>query len=180
VNWMHFVGLYIAIGSVLMGLGILVKIGYGGKKVKGIPFAIGLVIGVLLWPFILIVLGIIWKTRRKTHKVERFIGYCAHATLWEPYCAQCRRDIKREKDTERELWVLQREIAMHTAMDLEIDEVVEKYIQENPKCIKCGIAGRLSRYKDSVWIICGACGRKVFVPDPSVPESIDGPPGVAS
>lgn len=107
------------------------------------------------------------------------MGYCAHATPWQPYCNECRRDIEREKDDEKELRALQYMLVAQ-AVDFAAEEAAKKYIRDNQNCIKCGAAGNLSQYKDSLWVICGACGRKVFVPDPSVPEEIDGPPGVAS
>jgi len=179
VYWVHAIGLYFVIGIIVFCLGMLAKVHMGGKIERSVPFIGGMIIGVLLWPFILAAIGIAWKIKRKTRKVERLLGYCAHATPWEPYCRQCRKDIEREKDEERELRALQNELAIY-AVDLEAKETAEKYIRENPKCIKCGISGNLNQYGDSVWVICGACGRRVFVPDPSAPEEIDGPPGMDS
>lgn len=100
MNWVHAIGLYIVIGVIVFGLGMLAKVHMGGKVERSVPFVMGMVIGVLLWPFVLTFVGIAWKIKRKTRKVERLLGYCAHATPWEPYCKQCQKDIEREKDNE--------------------------------------------------------------------------------
>lgn len=110
MSWVHAVGLYALIGVFIFGLGILVKKHWGRsglEKTRGIPFTVGAVIGaaigVLLWPLVLGAVGIAWKIKRKTRKVERLLGYCEHMTVWEPYCDQCRGDIEREESSKREI-----------------------------------------------------------------------------
>ncbi len=61
-------------------------------------------------------------------------------------------------------------------MDRKLREDVEKFIRQNPKCPGCGIEGKLEQYRGSVWVKCQDCGRRVFTPDPSVPESVDQAP----
>lgn len=67
---------------------------------------------------------------------------------------------------------------MFREIDRKVRERVDDFIRKNPKCLKCGVEGHLSQYKESVWVMCSACGRRVFMPDPSVPEEIDRPPSV--
>jgi cell shape-determining protein MreD len=61
VNWVHAIGLYIVIGVIVFGLGMLAKVHMGGKVERSVPFVVGMLIGVLLWPFVLAVVGIAWK-----------------------------------------------------------------------------------------------------------------------
>ena len=60
-------------------------------------------------------------------------------------------------------------------MDERLKKNVDDFIRKNPVCIRCGAEGGLGPYRNSAWIICSKCGRRTFMPDPSVPESVDAP-----
>jgi DNA-directed RNA polymerase subunit RPC12/RpoP len=189
------IGIYLLAGTVLMGLGLMAKARWvaSGKlkppanmgKYEKLYFVIGTTLGVLFWPVFFIVIMIGWRMKRKTRKLERFLGYCEHSTAFEPICGPCSRDIERENAATS--YIISPEEAvkrrlvdtMRRLADLEsrLREKMTAYIKARPECLQCGKTGTLTQYLDSVWVKCSACGRRTYTPDPSVPEEVDVVPG---
>lgn len=99
----NLIGAYLLIGVVLYGFSSLAQarwIASGqmkppSKRAKRLR-VIGTAIGVLLWPLGLIVIPIWrWKSRQKAIK---YMGFCEHATAWEPVCRSCRLEMDVEKN----------------------------------------------------------------------------------
>lgn len=172
--WGHAIGIYLLAGVIMMGLGQLVRKRWEGSgKIKPLKFTktwqrwvygFGIALATLLWPIVVVGLNIAWLRNRR--KVNRFLGYCEHATAFEPVCNACRRDIEREGAVQS----LRTRIA---GMERHAREKMAVYIKAHPECPKCGKVGDLSQYLDSVWVKCGSCGRRTFTPDPSLPEEVD-------
>lgn len=60
-----------------------------------------------------------------------------------------------------------------------LKEKIDKFIEKNPKCLRCGVEGKLRQYDLSLWVICDACNGRIFTLDPSTPESVDQVPTFA-
>jgi glutaredoxin-related protein len=182
------IGIYLLAGTVLMGMSLIVKAGWlaAGKikppnmgKYEKLYVAIGMALGVLFWPLILIGLTIGWRMRRR--KMQRWLGYCEHATAFEPICGPCSRDIKKESDIAALRYVVgepPEDIKARIAqMDMLCHKAIAFYIKGHPECPKCGKSGTLSQYLGSIWVKCANCGRRTFTPDPSISEEVDTVPG---
>jgi hypothetical protein len=68
ISWIHLVGLYLLIGSLVSGLGLLAKIRLAGytkplfsDRRTRIWFGIGVVVGVLFWPVVILLNPLIRK-----------------------------------------------------------------------------------------------------------------------
>jgi ribosomal protein L37AE/L43A len=188
--WGHAIGIYLLAGTVLMGLSLIVRARWetsGKMKPPGtgrhdkLLIRVGMALGVLLWPAFLIGIAIGWRMKRRTRKLERFLGYCEHANAWEPICNACSRDIKQESDIAALRYVVggsSQDIKTRISeMDRLCQKAIALYIKGHPECPKCGKTGALTQYLDSVWVKCGSCGRRTFTPDPSTPEEVDTVPG---
>lgn len=187
-------GIYLVIGTLFYGASWAVRARWAkaGKldQPKGnlgrLATVLGLGVGVLFWPVILVAMSVIWRVRRKNRKVERFLGFCEHATAFDPYCGPCSRDLKQEEDGE--ISVVGRRRAFGVAsptppegfdMDRTCRVGVASYLLENPACPGCGKTGTLGQFMESFWVKCTGCDLRIFTPDPSAPQEIDDvpPPG---
>jgi hypothetical protein len=99
--WVHLVGLYLLIGTLTSGLGLLARLrwhGYQGeffpKNERGrIFFGIGILIGVFLWPLVLLLIPVFRRLMRR--RANRILGHCEHATPFTPFCEACGREQKK-------------------------------------------------------------------------------------
>lgn len=71
VPWIHLVGLYLLIGTMMSGLALVAKLRMAGYTKPIFPnrramiwFGVGVAVGVLLWPAILLLVPIIRKVIR--------------------------------------------------------------------------------------------------------------------
>lgn len=104
MTWVNLLGAYLAAGTVFYGIGWMVRSAWtrAGKmepirgKHRWLAIFLGTVIGVLFWPVVLAMITIGWSMRRKTKRMERFLGFCEHHTILEPYCGRCKRELDRE------------------------------------------------------------------------------------
>lgn len=181
--WIDVLGIYLVTGAIIQGFGWLARKGWeaSGKtepihgKWGRLAIWLGTIFGVLFWPVVLVALAIGWRMRRRTRRMERFLGFCEHATPWEPYCGACRRDVKREDVEQRTKIGSIQEI--QASMDRLSQKAVATYLEAHSICPGCGKTGTLAQYLGSIWVKCSECGRRVFTPDPSMPEELDTVPG---
>lgn len=105
--WGHAIGIYLLAGVVLNGLGHLVRARWiASRKMEPLKFRkgqewffwVGILAGVLLWPVFLVTISIGWRMKRKTRKLEKFLGYCEHFTPLEPICGPCSRAMDQERE----------------------------------------------------------------------------------
>jgi hypothetical protein len=102
IPWVHLVGAYLFIGTMTSGLGLLARLrwqGYEGeffpKNPKGkIFFGIGIAIGVLFWPLVLLLIPVFRHFMRR--RANRILGHCEHATPSTPFCEACGREQKKK------------------------------------------------------------------------------------
>jgi hypothetical protein len=185
MTWVNALGIYLVAGSVAYGLGWVARTAWteAGRcepirgKWERLGVWIGTAIGVLFWPLVLGAILVGWRVRRRTRRMERLLGFCEHATAWEPYCGQCRRDLKREEAERTSSVSIRTYIEIEADMDRRCREVVAAYLKTHSACPGCGRTGTLGQYLESVWVKCSGCGRRIFTPDPSMPEEVDTVPG---
>lgn len=110
--WGNAIGVYLLAGVVLNGLGQLVRARWvAAGKMKPLNLApnrqwilwVGIGLAVLAWPIFLITISIGWRMRRKTRKMEAFLGYCEHSTAIDPICGPCQREIDAQKGASLDL-----------------------------------------------------------------------------
>lgn len=98
------IGIYLLIGTVLMGLGLVTRAGWKASgKLRETPhgkygkqlFAVGIALGTLLWPLFIFAMPLMWRLRGKIKGIERHIEYCEHSTQLDPICGPCSRELKR-------------------------------------------------------------------------------------
>lgn len=105
--WIHALEAYLLVGSLISGLGLLARVRWQGydkrllqNRKAGIYFGIGIFVGVLFWPIMLIGIGFARKyfLRRRVNKI---LGYCEHADAFRPFCEACGREMKYETSGKR-------------------------------------------------------------------------------
>lgn len=105
--WIHAVGAYLIMGSLISGLGLLARARWQGEtksffrtRKDRIAFGLGIFIGVFFWPILLIGIGAARKyfLRRQVNKI---LGYCEHADAFRPFCEACGREMKYETSGKR-------------------------------------------------------------------------------
>jgi len=107
IPWVHLVGAYLLLGSLISGLGLIARIRWLDHDKPLFPhtkakvwFAIGIVLGVFFWPVAL--LGIAAARRYLVRwKVNKILGHCEHATPFDPFCKACGRELKYQASGRR-------------------------------------------------------------------------------
>ena len=125
------------------------------------------------------------KTFEKLIQISRvawFIGAGVSAILWPIILVDEARRAFREWKHPASKWApgtpefdaaVAKAVRKNLSSNKYLKEKIGKFIEENPKCLRCGVAGRLRQYDLSLWVICDACKGRVFTPNPSTPESAD-------
>lgn len=118
-------------------------------QISRIAWLAGVVVSAILWPIVLV------------DEVRRGFRQWRHPALkWEPGTPEFDAAVAKA-------------VRKNLSSNKYLKEKIGKFIEENPKCLRCGVEGRLRQYDLSLWVICDACKGRVFTPDPSTPESAD-------
>lgn len=105
VTWVDVLGLYLLVGTISACVGWTARLRWEASgKIEPIPtkfrrrvIFFGTALGIILWPVAIAVLMVGWRVSRRTKKMARFVGYCEHGTVAEPYCAACKCALEREE-----------------------------------------------------------------------------------
>lgn len=109
----------------------------------------GILFGAIIWPLIVL------------DQIKRMLRAWKHPALkWGPGTPEFDEAVGK---------AVRKSLASNTYLK----EKIGKFIEQNPKCLRCGVEGKLRQYDLSLWVICDACKGRIFTPDPSTPESVD-------
>jgi hypothetical protein len=163
-SFVHLLGFYLVLGSVIQGLGTLVKVRWvrmgkipppwRGKNGKLI-FVATSVLAVFIWPISLVGITIAWKMS-KGGKVEKFLGHCEHATEFEPICGACRKKMEPKKSGQRRYRVGLSEAEIEAKTKLA--KLQERMIKESVASVPAGTDLNKSTVIRSCYE-CSSCGK---------------------